>query len=170
LVLAHTIFHARQNEKVLLQDALAHLAARQFAGVELNVDVKHAGCESALLEGLQRHDLLERTLVSSQVPAVLDRVRALEPQARTGISIGGRAARMSQRWRRWREDVLAGLAARRWNALMAHHRLVGPRLLDEVCSRDADLYVWTVNERRAIENLRALGVHGVVSADPRLFV
>ncbi len=169
LVLAHTILDARRPGALRLDQALAHLSSPRFRDVELNVDLKHLGCEALLLERLRATGLLARTLISCQVPAVLDRVRSLEPAARTGISVGGRAARMSRRWRDWRAHVLAGLAERRWDALMAQHRLVDERLLADVTGRGALLYAWTVNERAAIERLRALGVHGITSADPRLF-
>lgn len=169
LVLAHTIFHARRGGAVRLHDALAHLAGRRFTEVELNVDVKHVGCEAALLDELRSAGLLDRALLSSQVPAVLDRLRAHEPRVRTGISIGGRIARLSRRWSDWRAQVLAGLAEHRWDALMAQHRLVDAALLDDVAERDGLLYAWTVNERAAIADLRGLGVHGITTADPRLF-
>ena len=169
LVLAHTIFHARRGGNVRLADALAHLASPRFSGIELNVDVKHVGCEAALVAALERAGLLERTLISSQVPAVLDTVRAREPRVRVGISIGGRIARVSQRWEDWRAQVLDGLSARRWDTVMAQHRLVDGRLLGDVSERRGLLYAWTVNERRAIERLRAVGVHGIATADPRLF-
>ena len=113
--------------------------------------------------------LLTRTMICSQVAAVLDRVRAREPRARVGISIGGRIARASQRWRDWRVQVLAGLQAGRWDALMAQHRLVDFTLLEDVVARSGLLYAWTVNERTAIDALRRLGVHGIATADPRLF-
>lgn len=170
LVLAHTVLHARRGDVVSLSSALRHLAGPRFAGVELNVDVKHTGCEAALLTELRHHRLLDRALISSQVPEVLQRVRALEPQARVAISVGGRMARLSRRWRDWRAGVLDGLAARRWDAVMVQHRLVERGLVDEVLTRDGRLYAWTVNERAAIGRLRELGVHGVASSDPRLFV
>ena len=169
LVLAHTVFHARQGGNVPLRDALAHLSARSFAGIELNVDLKHVGCEAALLAALRRAGLLQRTLISCQVAAVLDRVRALEPRARTGISVGGRVARLSRRWRNWRAQVLTGVAGRRWDALMVQHRLVDVDLLDQVVRRGGRLYAWTVNDLPAIDRLAALGVHGIATADPRLF-
>ena len=53
---------------------------------------------------------------------------------------------------------------------MAQHRLIDRALLDAVTGRDALLYAWTVNERAAIQSLRGLGVHGITTADPRLFV
>jgi glycerophosphoryl diester phosphodiesterase len=169
LVLAHTILHARRGGNVRLGEALSYLATTRFSGVGLNVDVKHVGCESALLERLAHAGLLGRTLISSQIPDVLDRVRALEPRARVGISIGGRIARASRRWRDWRTGALAGLHDGRWDALMAQHRLVDHVLLGEVIARGGRLYAWTVNERAAIARLRQLGVHGIATADPRLF-
>lgn len=169
LILAHTILHSRLPLNVRLEEALAHLSSPRFAGIDLNVDLKRPGCEAALLDSLRRWELLERTLISSQVPAVLDRVRALEPGARVGISVGGRVARASQRWRNWRAHVLEGLASRRWDALMAQHRLIDHSLLEEVSARRALLYAWTVNERTVIERLLGLGVHGIATGDPRLF-
>lgn len=169
LVLAHTVLHARRGGNVRLSDALTHLSSRRFRDVELNVDVKHVGCESALLDRLRHASLLERTLISSQVPDVLDRVRSLEPRARVGISVGGRIARLSRRWRDWRAGALAGLHSGRWDALMAQHRLIDQALLGDVVDRRGRLYAWTVNERAAIARLAQLGVHGITTADPRLF-
>jgi glycerophosphoryl diester phosphodiesterase len=169
LVLAHTIMHARLPRNVRLNEALVHLSTPRFSDVGLNVDLKHSGCEPALLECLRRWGMLNRTLISSQVPHVLDRVRALDARARVGISVGGRIARLSRRWRDWRAQVLDGLAERRWDVLMAQHRLVDPSLLEEVSSRSGLLYAWTVNERSVIERLRGLGVHGITTGDPRLF-
>jgi glycerophosphoryl diester phosphodiesterase len=169
LILAHTILHSRLARRVRLEEALSHLSDPRFAAVVLNVYLKRPGCEAALLDALRRWAVLERTLISSQVPAVLDRVRALEPSARVGISVGHRIARISCRWRNWRSQVLDGLTARRWDALMAHHRLIDHVLLEEVSERRALLYAWTVNERIGIERLVGLGVHGIATGDPRLF-
>jgi len=169
LVLAHTILDARRGTSARLGQALKHLSGRRFAGLELHVDVKHVGCEPGLLEELARHGLIERAVVCSQVPAVLDNFRRLEPRLRTGISIGGRAARLSRRWRDWRAGVLDGLAAGRWDAVMLQHRLIGPGLLDDVVARGGQVFGWTVNERAGIDRLWQLGVHGIVTADPRLF-
>ena len=97
LVLAHTVFHARLPGNLRLHEALDHLSSPRFEEVELNVDLKHCGCEAALLDELRGARMLERTLISSQVPGVLDRVRKLDPRARVGISVGGRVARVGTR-------------------------------------------------------------------------
>jgi glycerophosphoryl diester phosphodiesterase len=169
LILAHTTLHARLNGGVRLVQALAHLSTPKFAGVELNVDVKDPGCEAGLLEALRSAGLLERTLISSQLPAIPDRMRMLEPRARVGISVGGRLARMSHHWRDWRRQVLVGLALGRWDALMAQYRLIDHSLLQDVQDRGGRLYAWTVNQRPLIDRLRLIGVHGITTGDPRLF-
>jgi glycerophosphoryl diester phosphodiesterase len=169
LVLAHTLLDARLPRRVRLSDALDHLSSRRFDGVELNVDLKRTGCEPALLDALRDAGMLERTLISSQLPAILDRVRALEPRARVGISVAGPVSRRTHHRKGWRAQVLAGLRRRRWDAVMAHHRLAEPLLLEEVVARRGLLYAWTVNERPAIERLAGIGVHGIATADPRLF-
>jgi glycerophosphoryl diester phosphodiesterase len=169
LLLAHTVLDARRGSSVRLDEALAHLAGPRFNGIGLNVDIKQTGCEHSLLEQLRRHRLLDRALLSSQLPAVVDALRELEPSVRTGISIGGRLPRLYHRWGDWREQVLSGLQTRRWDAVMAQHRLIDDGLLGAVAARGGLLYAWTVNERGAIESLQRLGVHGITTADPRLF-
>jgi glycerophosphoryl diester phosphodiesterase len=169
LVLAHTPVDARRGGCVRLRDALAHLSGRRFRDVGLNVDIKRTGYERALLSELRDASLLDRTILSSQVALIVDRIRAADPSAVTGISVGGVAARALRRWRDWRLHVLDGLATGRWNALMAQHRLVDLALLEAVGDRGGLLYAWTVNERESIDALRVLGVHGVATADPRLF-
>jgi glycerophosphoryl diester phosphodiesterase len=169
LVLAHTPLRARRGGNVRLGDALDHLSGQRFDGIGLNIDVKRLGCESALVESLRWSGWLQHALISSQVPAVLDRVRALEPRTRVAISIAGRVSRL-WRWSDWRTETLAGLVAQRWDAVMAQHRLVDSRLLEEVDARGGLVFAWTVNERSAIERLRILGVHGIATADPRLFI
>jgi glycerophosphoryl diester phosphodiesterase len=169
LLLAHTALHARLPGNLTLPKALRHLSQPSFDGIGLHLDVKQVGCESVILDQLRSAALLDRSLLCSQIPAVLDRFRALQPDVPVAISVGGRVARASQRWGDWRHRVLAGLAARRWNAVMVQHRLVDAALVESVARHDSRLYAWTVNERPLIDRLRGLGVHGVTTADPRLF-
>ncbi len=88
LVLAHTILDARRGANPTLQEALRHLAGPRFRDVELNVDLKHLGCEAAVLEALDHAGLADRTVISCQVAGVLDRVRALDRHARLGSRSG----------------------------------------------------------------------------------
>jgi glycerophosphoryl diester phosphodiesterase len=53
---------------------------------------------------------------------------------------------------------------------MAHWRLVSPRLVRAVREAGGELYVWTVDDGPRIGRLERLGVTGVITNDPRLFV
>ena len=52
---------------------------------------------------------------------------------------------------------------------MAHWLLVSPRLAEALRAVGGELYAWTVDDRRRIERLAALGVTGVITNDPNLF-
>jgi glycerophosphoryl diester phosphodiesterase len=49
------------------------------------------------------------------------------------------------------------------------HDAVTPELISAVHGRGGRVYAWTVNSRKRIERMRALGVDGVITDDPRLF-
>jgi glycerophosphoryl diester phosphodiesterase len=61
------------------------------------------------------------------------------------------------------------LASNLCDALVAHWRLVSPRLVETVKRAGGELYVWTVDDALRIRSLEALGVTGVITNDPRLF-
>ena len=169
LAIAHNPLEGRLFGSVPLDCGLAHLASARFESVELNVDLKQAGVESGALEALRRHNLLDRALVSSHLPDVLDRVRTLEPEARTGLSVGGPLARRLAGLRDWSRLVAESLAAGRFQALMAHHRLVDRELVERVRGAGAELYAWTCDESALIDRLTGLEVTGITTNDPRLF-
>jgi glycerophosphoryl diester phosphodiesterase len=50
-----------------------------------------------------------------------------------------------------------------------HWLLVSRRLVEVVHAEGGEVYVWTVDDAGQIEKLRALGVHAVITNDPRLF-
>ena len=53
---------------------------------------------------------------------------------------------------------------------MAHWRLITPSLVSTVRDAGGELYVWTVDDAARIRRLAGLGVTGVITNDPRLFV
>jgi glycerophosphoryl diester phosphodiesterase len=160
LVLAHSPWDLRFRSCVTLREALRHLSSRRFKDLRFDVDVKQAGIEAATLYALESAGVTDRCLVSCSSIAVLDRFRALDPSLRTGLSV---------RHRRSRRAALAGLEQRRYDDVMAHHRLVDGDFAALVRERAGDLFAWTVDERRTIDRLRDAGVSGVISNDPRLF-
>jgi glycerophosphoryl diester phosphodiesterase len=170
LLLAHYPWSPRRRPCPTLRDALAHLASPRFAALRFNVDLKSAGTEAATLFALEQAGLTDRCVLSSQVVSILDRVRALDPSVRTGVSIGGRLGRRAAGWPSdWRSRIFAVIEQRRFDAVMAFHGLVEATLADGVRDRGGELFAWTVDDRRLVDRLRDTGVTGVITNDPRLF-
>jgi glycerophosphoryl diester phosphodiesterase len=182
LVLAHDYGDAVEHA-ISLDEGLAHLASSPFAAVELDVDIKAPGYEDRVVDALRGHGLIDRALVTSQWMRSLVRVRAQEPRLRLGWSV----PRVKRDYTKRRIYALPLYAAVRYvdlklpatarrhiadgrcEAIMAHHRLVTPRLVRAVREAGGDVYVWTVDDAAHIGRLEALGVTGVITNDPRLF-
>ena len=184
LILAHDWADAAGRESPhTLEEALAYFASEPFAGVELDLDLKLPGYELRVLDALRREGLVERALISTQHEESLAVLRAAEPQVRLGWSVPklqrdpfrSRATRLPaflalQAFRLMLPARAArALRAGRCDALMAHWRLVTPRLVRRVLDAGGELYVWTVDEVERLRELEALGVTGVITNDPRLF-
>jgi glycerophosphoryl diester phosphodiesterase len=183
LLVAHDREDAASRAPLTFEQALAHLSSAPFAGLELDVDVKLPGYELRVLEALREHGLVERTIISGMFPAALARIRAAEPGLRLGWSV--------PRVRRdYTTDMLTAIPALamltgyratlprrartalqegRFDAIMAHWRVVTPALVRAVAEGGGELYVWTVDDARMIERLSKMGVDGIITNDPRLF-
>jgi len=181
LVLAHEPEHVTPAS-LSLEQGLAHLTSSQFASIELDVDLKFHGYERRIVEALRRHGLIERTIVSTLYMRSLVVLRELEPELRLGWSVPRLRRGYPSKativpatglllWMRRRLPSIAAAHVRagRCDALMAHWRLVTPRLVRALGAAGGDLYVWTVDDPARIRALEALGVTGVITNDPRLF-
>jgi glycerophosphoryl diester phosphodiesterase len=183
LLVAHDHRDLRSRSPLTLEQALEHLCGEAFAELELDVDVKLPGYELRVLEALRQFELIPRTLVSGMFPDGLALIRAAEPGLRLGWSVprvrrdyttdaltavpalamltGYRAALP----RRARKALLEG----RFDAIMAHWRVVTSALVRAVAEGGGQLYVWTVDDAQRIARLTAMGVDGIITNDPRLF-
>jgi glycerophosphoryl diester phosphodiesterase len=180
LLLAHDYTHDLAHA-LTLDEGLAHLAGLD---VELDVDLKLPGYEARVVEALRVHGLVERALISTTFMRSLVAVRELEPRLRLGWSIPRARRDYTASWhtkllayaaigrirRRLPDVARSHLAAGRCDAIMAHWRLVSPRLVETITDAGGELYVWTVDDAKRIRRLEDLGVTGVITNDPRLFV
>jgi glycerophosphoryl diester phosphodiesterase len=181
-VLAHDYDDADRREPLTLDQGLDHFAGEAYADVELDVDMKLPGYEREVVDGLVERGLAARTLISSHYIDSLDEVGRLAPQIRRGLSVprvrrdytktplalpAYGIARVIRA--RLPSKVRPLLQAGRIQAVMSHWLLVSRRLVEVVHAEGGEVYVWTVDDARRIERLRALGVHAVITNDPRLF-
>jgi glycerophosphoryl diester phosphodiesterase len=183
LLLAHDYEDAGSRAPHTFEEGLDYLAARPFDGIELDLDLKLPGYELRVLHALRERGMLERSLISTQFWSSLDAIRAAEPAVRLGWSVPKvkrdpfrspftvpAALVVAQVARAvFPSRAYEAISARRCDAIMAHWRLVTPRLLRRVQDAGGELYVWTVDELSRLSELEALGVTGVITNDPRLF-
>ncbi|MGO9973989.1 MAG: glycerophosphodiester phosphodiesterase [Solirubrobacteraceae bacterium] len=183
LLLAHDYVDMEARTPLTLDEGLEHLASDAFAGIELDVDLKLPGYELRVLEALRRYGLAERTLISTQYLESLALLRAAGPEVRRGWSVPKLRSNPFRSPLTWPGAYVAMHLARlilprhaaraircgAVHALMAHYLLVTPRLARAVDGAGGELYVWTVDELPRIRALVEIGVHGVISNDPRLF-
>jgi glycerophosphoryl diester phosphodiesterase len=183
LLVAHDREDVRSRAPLTFEEALDHLSAAEFDGIELDVDVKLPGYELRVLDALRERELVERTLISGMFPTGLASIREAEPALRLGWSVPrvrrdyttdmltaipalamltGYRATLPRRAR-------AALLEGRFDAIMAHWRVVTGALVRAVEEGGGQLYVWTVDDARMIERLTAMGVDGIITNDPRLF-
>jgi glycerophosphoryl diester phosphodiesterase len=183
LFVAHDHYALSAGSPLSFQQALEHLSGPSFARLELDVDVKLPGYELRVLDALRSFDLIPRTLISGMFTDSLGQIRAAEPALRLGWSV--------PRVRRdYTTDMLTAIPALamltgyramlprrarnalregRFDAIMAHWRVVTRALVSAVAEGGGELYVWTVDDARMIQRFTAMGVDGIITNDPRLF-
>lgn len=183
LVLAHDADEAATRTPMGLDEGLDLFVEQRYRAVELDVDLKRPGYEAEVVTALRDRGLAERSLISSNYLDSLDLVGELEPGLRRGWSVPRAERDYTQSallklparafligMRAWLPRA-AGRVLRegRCEAVMAHHSLVGRRLVAAVHGARGVLYAWTVDDRHRIDALAALGVDGVITNDPGLF-
>jgi glycerophosphoryl diester phosphodiesterase len=182
VVFAHDFEDAARRRPLTLDEGFDHFAGEAYAGVELDIDMKLPGYEQEVVEAVRSRGLSDRTLVSSHYLDSLDTVARLAPEIRRGLSVPRvRRDYMKSplavpaygvaRWMRARLPGRIGglMRAGRIQAVMSHWLLVSRRLVEVAHAAGGEVYVWTVDDPGRIQRLHALGVHAVITNDPRLF-
>lgn len=182
IVFAHDYDDAARRVPLTLDEGLDHLAGHEYSGVEFDIDMKLPGYEREVVDALRERGLDKQTLISSFYLESLDEVARLAPDIPRGLSVPrvrrnylrsplALPAYAVGRYMRARLPGRIGALMRegRIHAVMSHWMLVSRRLVEVVHDAGGEVYVWTVDDARRIERLRALGVHAVITNDPRLF-
>ena len=181
LVLGHSL-RELEAEPVTLEEVFEFLAARS-PETGLIADVKGGGFERELVEALRRHDLVGRSMASTNGLGTLRALRKIEPDLarsrtyppgrlrirgrRTAIPIVG-PVRLGMRLALpFRIASLVGEAEA--SAMTLNYRLVTRAAVERCHSLGVAIFAWTVNSRAVVRRLDRLGVDGVITDDPRVF-
>lgn len=182
LVVAHDWGDAAERTPHTLADVLDAFTRPPLDRVEIDCDLKLRGREDELVAALRERGLVDRAMVSTMYAESLSRIAALEPRLRLGWTY----PKVTRPWDRRplaRPAVLVALAAMRGRlphlltrrapdlglaAVWVYQRLVTPRLARAAGEAGTELIAWTVDDADRIAELRAIGVDGICSNDPRL--
>jgi glycerophosphoryl diester phosphodiesterase len=184
LIVAHDFDDALRRRPMDLTEALDLFLDPPLDRVEIDCDLKLAGSEAELVGALEGRGLVERAMVSTQEIDSLRKLRQLEPELRLGWTY----PRTTRDWTQygWAKPALrAGLSAmrRRYpsilakqapelgvNAVWVYHPIITSKAVDVAHDLGLELMAWTVDDAGRMRELLEMGVDGICSNDPRLFV
>ena len=165
-----------------LDEALAFLTA-EAPDLGVQIDLKEPGYESPVLDALRRHELLERSFVSSYFPRSLRAIAEAEPQLPRALTYPKDRFGVT-RWRALLPAVGAALVAFRhalpyriggWlarsgaSAATLHYVLCSPAVVERCHARGAGVLAWTVDDPNVLQTLSGTGIDGIITNDPRIF-
>ena len=178
LVLAHSQSEL-PTRLAAFDEALAFLGPGRCG---IQVDLKARGAEEAVVDALRKHDLVQRTVVSSFRATSLRTLHALEPELRLGLTYPEDRYGVSRRralapfmgpaLRAMRAALPRRIAwmlhAAEASAAMLHWQVVSKPVVDRCHAAGAAVLAWTVPSRDEVRVLEELGVDGVITDDPRI--
>ena len=184
LIVAHDFDDALRRRPMDLTEALDLFLEPPLDDVEIDCDLKLSGREAELAGALAGRGLLDRAMVSTQEIDSLRKLRQLEPDLRLGWTY----PKTKRDWTQYgwaRPALRAGLSAlrRRYpsalskqapdlklNAVWVFHPIITQKAVDVAHELGLELMAWTVDDAERMRELLAMGVDGICSNDPRLFV
>ena len=134
-----------------LEEVLGQFGHRAYLDIELKV----AGHEKAVVAVLRQRPPQRAYLVSSFLPEVLLRLHEIDDQIPLGY-ICERPSLMD----RWRDLPI--------KVFLPRHDLLRPELIEEAHRRGMQIMTWTANSARRMRQLADWGVDGLISDDPQL--
>lgn len=124
--------------------------------IRLNIELKNLGNDSGLPEQtaalIKEHDMEEQCVITSVKPEYLQRVKAADPDIRTGYILAAAYGRF------YEQDWVDFISLR--------SSLATRRLAEEIHENGKALHVWTVNSRRELEQMKAVGADNIITDDP----
>jgi glycerophosphoryl diester phosphodiesterase len=149
----------------------------------INIDLKAAGYEKAVLEIVFAKGLSGDVIYSSVIPSSLRCIWQEEPKAMIGLSYPedrGDASgkpylkpvvnsviavmRFTLPYR-----ILSMMANAHANAVMLYHKVVSQPVIQTVQRAGGKVFTWTIDDAARIRELQELGVNGITTNHPNLF-
>ncbi len=169
----------RPTEEARLGEALALL---RDLGAGMHIDLKCTGIEQAVVDEARRCRVENQLVISTTWVRSLRRLATIAPGIPRVLGYPrDRFGAANLTWPRFVTSTASAAAravmparipllhsASRANVFSLHHALASDRVVKTAHARGAAVFVWTVNDRAAVERFAALGVDGIVTDDPEM--
>jgi glycerophosphoryl diester phosphodiesterase len=134
-------------------------------GMQLNVELKHAGMARAVLQVIEDTNMHDAVIISSFVAQALHEVRLLDGTMRLGYLMGTAGWNPQVRLREaWPFEALRADRCQAWHP---YHQLpLFDWVVPRVRAAGYAVNVWTVNEPADMQHLLTLGVDGIITDKP----
>jgi glycerophosphoryl diester phosphodiesterase len=131
---------------------LDQVLARYYASAFLDIELKVAGLEHAVLQSLRAHSPQRGYLISSFLPEVLRSLREFDD----GLPLGLLCETHSQ---------LAAWPMFPTRYVLPHYTLISIDLIRELQAGKRKIIAWTVNRKPDMLRFQEMGVDGIISDD-----
>jgi glycerophosphoryl diester phosphodiesterase len=128
----------------------------RYRAAFLDIELKVAGLEKILIDGLRKHKPL-RFVVSSFLPEALNAVQAMDQTIPLGLLCETKSE--LRRWKKFPAEFV-----------IAQRELVSRELVNEIHAQGKKVMVWTVNTEAAMRRFRAWDVDGIISDETERLV
>lgn len=146
-------------EKIPTLDQILELARKK---VLINIDIKKDPfsknrLEEKIIEILKRHGLKDNIILSSFNPFVLKKIAGLYPGLHSGFIFRNRSSMM----------FLNGQPVQ---SLHARYRILDKNYIYNLTQRAGEIYAWTIDEAKGMLEQIQIGIHGIISNKPEIFL
>ncbi|MCE7743816.1 MAG: glycerophosphodiester phosphodiesterase [Candidatus Heimdallarchaeota archaeon] len=146
-------FDFGKGEKIpLLEDVLKKFGNKKW----LNIEIKEQGFEEQLLEMLDKLEINQKFVISSFEISVLEKIKELNSEIPTAFL-----------YQTIRFNLQALISKIQCDGLHPKHTLVNRRLFSEARYYRLAIRAWTVDSKRKAWNLTKLGIHGIITNNPK---
>jgi glycerophosphoryl diester phosphodiesterase len=184
LLVAHDWGDAARREPLTLDAVLDAFTEPPLDRAEVHCDLKIAGREDEVAGAIRDRGLLDRAGISTMEISSLRALAELEP----GLPCGWTLPKVTRDWNssRWAKPLVLGalVSLRRRlpgivrrqapglgvRSIWAYEPVITARLVRACHDTGLELIAWTVDDLERMRSLARLGVDGICTNDPRLFV
>jgi glycerophosphoryl diester phosphodiesterase len=152
-----------RGERVpLLEEVFEAVGQRVLINVEIKgLSPRGHGLEAKVAALIEKHDLIDRVLVSSFNSFALRRVKHVNPRLACGLIYAPDSPIFLRG--AWLAPLVPGL-----NARHPHHSQVNQAVVDQFHAQGLAVNVWTVNQAGIARAMAQAGVDGIIGDDPAL--